>query len=226
MASTGVVRAQQRSSRTVWWLLVLLCVIGAGAALRRMVLLANPSVATATAANPAAMLDQAFARKRALTYAHLVPALVFVVTIPIAFSRRIREASSLRKQRVFAIWCLSGALAGATALRMVSAFPIGGVSEVSATVFWDAVFLFSLVRAVWWRNDAEKQRQWMIRATCVALGIATTRPIMGIFFATSRLTGLTAHDFFGTAFWIGFSLNYVVTEAYLRRRTRLIPPVV
>jgi hypothetical protein len=39
----------------------------------------------------------------------------------------------------------------------------------------------------------------MIRAFGVALGIATTRPIVGVFFAAGRLS---PHEFFGTAFWL------------------------
>jgi hypothetical protein len=43
---------------------------------------------------------------------------------------------------------------------------------------------------------------------------------MGVFFATSRLTHLTPAQFFGIAFWIGFSLNTVVMELWLRTRGR------
>jgi hypothetical protein len=41
---------------------------------------------------------------------------------------------------------------------------------------------------------------------------------MGVFFATSRLTHWQPSQFFGVAFWIGFSINVVLVEAYLRRR--------
>jgi hypothetical protein len=46
----------------------------------------------------------------------------------------------------------------------------------------------------------------------VALGIATTRPVMGVFFATRRLTHLSVSQFFGIAFWIGFSINTAVVN--------------
>ena len=62
--------------------------------------------------------------------------------------------------------------------------------------------------------------KYAIRLACLALGtrhgkypfaiglaVATIRPIVGIFFATSRLTHLTPRDFFGTAFWLGFTLT-------------------
>jgi hypothetical protein len=53
----------------------------------------------------------------------------------------------------------------------------------------------------------------------VLLGIATTRPVMGVFFATSRLTHLEPAHFFGVAFWIGFSVNTVLVEVWLRSRS-------
>jgi hypothetical protein len=60
----------------------------------------------------------------------------------------------------------------------------------------------------------------MTRAIGILLGIATTRPVMGVFFATSALTHLQPKQFFGIAFWIGFSINTLVVELWLRRRER------
>jgi len=40
---------------------------------------------------------------------------------------------------------------------------------------------------------------------------------MGVFFATSRLTHWTSQQFFGPAFWIGFSINVIVMELWLAR---------
>ena len=50
----------------------------------------------------------------------------------------------------------------------------------------------------------------------VALGVATTRPIMAVFFATSRLTGLTPEQFFGPAMWLGFISTCLAGEAWIR----------
>jgi hypothetical protein len=67
-------------------------------------------------------------------------------------------------------------------------------------------------------NELLKLR-WLVRAVGILLGIATTRPVMGIFFATSRLTHLEPRQFFGIAFWMGFSINTVVVELWLRSRS-------
>jgi hypothetical protein len=66
-------------------------------------------------------------------------------------------------------------------------------------------------------GQTEKSLRWTLRATAISLGIATTRPVMGIFFATSHLTHWTPEQFFGPAFWVGFSINTLVMELWLRK---------
>jgi hypothetical protein len=68
------------------------------------------------------------------------------------------------------------------------------------------------------RGDRRQKMRWLWRSIGILLGIATTRPVMGVFFATSRLTHLQPQQFFGIAFWIGFSINTIVVELWLRSR--------
>ena len=56
----------------------------------------------------------------------------------------------------------------------------------------------------------------MIRAFSVGLAVATIRPIIGMFFATSHFSGLTPYEFFGIAFWIGFVLHLIAAEAWIQ----------
>ena len=115
-----------------------------------------------------------------------------------------------------------GIIVAVTAYAM-SAYAVGGWIERSAVLFFNTLFLFALYRA--WSfsrsgNQPQNQR-WMLRAVAILLGIATTRPVMGIFFATAPLTHLTPQQFFGIAFWIGFSVNTLVMELWLRRQNRV-----
>jgi uncharacterized membrane protein YozB (DUF420 family) len=77
--------------------------------------------------------------------------------------------------------------------------------------------LFALCKAFWHirRREIALHRQWMIRAFSIGLAVATVRLIVGFFFATSRFSGLTAHEFFGIAFWIGFVLHLIAAEAWI-----------
>ncbi len=99
---------------------------------------------------------------------------------------------------------------------------VGGWIERSAVLFFNTLFLFSLLRAFRYQqqNHPPRERRWLLRAIAILLGIATTRPVMGVFFATSRLTHLTPSQFFGVAFWIGFSINVLVFELWIRSRER------
>jgi len=179
--------------------------------LRRLVALAHPSQSPPQMAT----LDAAFASHTALTLAHILPAIAFVLLTPVVLLRR---SDAVWPQRLlFAL----GAVVGVTAYAM-SGYSIGGWVERSAVLFFNSLFLFSLARAYWYmhRGDSLQKTRWMWRAVGILLGIATTRPVMGIFFATSRLTHLEPGQFFGIAFWIGFSINTIIVELWLRSRGR------
>ena len=182
--------------------------------LRRVVALSTPPRPNAPA--QLAALDTYFAGQAALTYVHILCALVFVLLLPLLFWSRTRTSVTLQRV-IFPL----GLIVGITAYAM-SAHAVGGSLERAAVLFFNTLFLFALYRA--WsfarRNDRPHQLRWMLRAIAILLGIATTRPVMGVFFATSRLTHLTPQQFFGIAFWIGFSLNTIVMELWLRTRAR------
>jgi hypothetical protein len=63
----------------------------------------------------------------------------------------------------------------------------------------------------------------MIHAFAVGLAIATIRPIIGTFFATSPFTHLTPQQFFGTAFWIGFTLHLMAAEVWINYTCPRVP---
>jgi hypothetical protein len=157
-------------------------------------------------------LDRTFAFHSALTLAHILPALAFVALAPFVIIRRFAGASWPER------WLFPlGALVGITAYAM-SVDSVGGWIERSAVLFFNSLFLFSLARA--WRyklrGHSLLKMKWLVRAVGILLGIATTRPVMGVFFATSQLTHLAPRQFFGVAFWIGFSINWIVVESWLR----------
>jgi hypothetical protein len=158
-------------------------------------------------------LDRWFATHAVLTWIHILCALAFVLVLPFVFRTRTQHSRALH-----GAFFLLGAITGLTAYAM-SRYAVGGWTERFAVLFFDSLFLFSLAKA--WRLARDRQnllqqRIWMVRATAILLGIATTRPVMGIFFATARLSHLTPQQFFGIAFWIGFSINTLIIEFWLR----------
>ena len=160
-----------------------------------------------------AALDAYFAAHAALTYVHILCGLAFVVLLPLAFWSRTRGSAALER----AIFSL-GVVVGLTAYAM-SGYAVGGWIERAAVIFFDTLFLFALYRAWSFARlaDGPRKQRWMLRAVAILLGIATTRPVMGVFFATAAITHLKPSQFFGFAFWIGFSINTVAMELWLRR---------
>ena len=196
--------------RVGFWVCTLIAVT---AVIRRIVALAMPS-----SSGPPQLveLDQIFASHAALTLAHILPALAFVVLAPFVIFRRFSRFTWSER------WLFPlGVVVGMTAYAM-SAYAVGGWTERSAVLFFNSVFLFSLARAWLYKVRGQQllKRRWLIRAIAVLLGIATTRPVMGVFFATSRLTHFGPHQFFGIAFWIGFFVNWIIIECWLRFRNQ------
>jgi hypothetical protein len=206
-----------QQARHPLWLLAgfWFCVIIAIAVvLRRLVQLIHPSHN-----GPPQMvsLDATFSSHAVLTLMHIIPAAVFVLlSVAVLLWRSPGEWA----ERLFFPF---GAVTGATAYAM-SFYAVGGWVERSAVLVFDSWFLFSLARAYWFRvrGECSQKREWMTRAVGILLGIATTRPVMGVFFATSSRTHLEPTQFFGIAFWIGFCINAGVIELWLHSKRRAL----
>ena len=203
-------QAPSRWLRIGFWACI---VISVAVVVRRVFALAYPPH---SAPPQLAALDAAFGSHATLTLAHTLPALIFVLVSPFIVFRA--SADTVWPERL--LFPL-GAVVGLTAYAM-SVYSVGGWVERSAVLLFNTLFLISLFCAYRYalRGELVLKRRWMIRAIAILLGIATTRPVMGIFFATSRLTHLEPKQFFGIAFWIGFSINTLVVELWFRARDR------
>jgi Predicted membrane protein (DUF2306) len=138
---------------------------------------------------------------------------------PLQFSSRFRKRRLQWHRRSGRILFLCGMVIGASALLMSFAMPaIGGVNQAAATTLFGFWFLFALVKAFRHvlRREIAMHREWMIRAFSIGLAVATIRPIIAVFFATSPFSGLTPHEFFGIGFWIGFALHLIAAEVWIQ----------
>jgi uncharacterized membrane protein len=177
-----------------------------------------PAVPSNPTAARFAALDDLFAHYPILTLVHIVPGLLFMMLGPLQFSSGIRARHLGWHRSCGRVFLICGAVVGISALVMSFGMPaIGGINQAAATTLFATFFLFALSKAFWHirRHEVARHREWMIRAFSVGLAVATIRPIIGMFFATSRHTGLTPHEFFGIAFWIGFVLHLMAAEAWI-----------
>jgi hypothetical protein len=197
--------------RILWLITLLLVLIGVAVVIRRSVNLFAPSAA------PSGVPNAGFARHRLLTMVHIIPGLLFVVLGPLQFVQRLRSRRPALHRWTGRVVIVSGMIIGVTALVMSPQMAIGGANEAAATMLFAIVFLFSLIKALVSirRRKFAVHREWMIRAFAIGLAVATIRPINGMFFATRGITHLTPHDFFGTAFWIGFTVQLMVAEVWI-----------
>jgi uncharacterized membrane protein len=204
---------QNNTSRWIWIAVILLTLIGLAAATRRTIVLIHPTPASSstTAKNPAAQLDTGFLQHNLRTFAHIVPAAIYLLLLPFQFVRRIRARHPRFHRWNGRILVVLGIVVAISALALSRTNSIGGVNETAATTLYALLLLWFLIAG--FRSARRRQfavhRQWMLRAYGVTLGIATTRPIVGIFFATRKLS---PHEFFGTAFWLGFTLTLIAAE--------------
>jgi len=121
-------------------------------------------------------------------------------------------------------WCgriflTASAIVGLSGLTLAYGKTIGGVDEKAAITLFGSFFLIALAKALWHalRREFAQHREWMIRGYAIGLAVATIRPIMGTFFAVAVLRGHRPepHEFFGTAFWIGFTLQMMAAEIWI-----------
>ena len=214
MQATSVATpASQRGARLIWALTTILIVIGLAAVTRRSYVLLNPL--PVTSASPAAALDEGFSAQSLLTFAHILPAALYFILMPFQFVPSIRARHITWHRWSGRLLVALGLVVGVTALVMSFTMNVGGVSETAATTFYAILFLIFLGLGFWniLQRRIPQHRVWMLRAFGVSLGIATTRPIVGAFFAARRLS---PHEFFGAAFWLGFTTTLIATEGWIR----------
>jgi len=209
-------RPRRAVVQLLWLITLLLVAIGVTIVMRRALHLLAPMPAQESFPG-AAELDAGFVRHPRLTMFHIIPGLLFVVLGPFQFVRTLRCRRPALHRWTGRVVLAAGAIIGSTALVMSPQMAIGGANETAATMLFAAIFLFALVRAYLYirRGNVALHREWMIRAFAIGLAVTTARPIVGAFFATGRVTHLTPHDFFGTAFWLGFTIQSIAAEIWI-----------
>ena len=182
-------------------------------------MLLRPIPAATPSKNPAANLDGHFASERVLVLAHVLPAMLFMVLGPLQFARKLRSKHPKFHRWSGGVFLTAGAVVGITGITMALGDTIGGLDEKAAILLFGTFFLIALAKALWHalRREFAQHREWMIRGYAIGLAVATIRPIMATFFAAALLQGHTPEpkQFFGTAFWVGFTLQMIAAEIWI-----------
>src|SRR5713226_2897983 len=218
MRGCAVMRVNRKLVRFLWTTVIFLAFIGIAVATRRSIVLLRPGALSARN-NPAAELDAAFADRRTLTLTHILPAMLFMILGPLQFVRGLRSKYPRVHRWCGRICLLTSAVIGISGLTLAFGKTIGGVDEKAAIMLFGSFFLIALAKGLWHalRREFAEHREWMIRGYAIGLAVATIRPIMGTFFAAAMIRGHKPdpHEFFGTAFWIGFTLQMIAAEIWI-----------
>ena len=217
-ASSQAMNPSRTLVRALWVAVIFLAFLGLAVAMRRTIVLLKPGALSARN-NPAADLDAHFASERALVLTHILPAMLFMVLGPLQFVRGLRSRYPQVHRWSGRIFLAASAVVGISGLRLAFGKTIGGIDEKAAITLFGTIFLISLAKALWHalRREFTQHREWMIRGYAIGLAVAAIRPIMGSFFAAALMSGHSSQpkEFFGTAFWIGFTLQTIAAEIWI-----------
>ena len=217
-ATSQVTRPNRTLVRLLWIAVIFLAFIGLAVATRRTVVLLKPG-ALSSPRNPAADLDTHFSSERTLVLAHILPAMLFMLLGPLQFVRGLRSSYPQVHRWSGRIFLAASAVVGVSGLKLAFGKTVGGLDEKAAIALFGTFFLISLAKALWHalRREFAQHREWMIRGYAIGLAVATIRPIIGSFFAAALLSGHKPQpaEFFGTAFWIGFTLQSIAAEIWI-----------
>lgn len=209
----------KRTPRFIWLVVILLVLIGIAMVVRRSLTMAG----VIASVNPAggALFDTGFVKYPLITFLHMLPGALFMILGSLQFVKSIREKYPRFHRRSGWVFIVCGYMIGISAFIMSFLVPIGGVNEGAATVLFSVFFLIALTMALVsiMKRRIALHREWMLRAFAIGLAVSTIRPIVGLFFAFS---GLAPQQFFGTAFWIGFTLHLVIAEGWINYTRRAI----
>jgi len=213
-----------RHSRLLQTTVLLLTLIALAAVIHRGVALFTPPRPDGLGAE----FDQVLLSNREATLIHISLGLLYLLLAPFQFSSGLRLRRPGLHRTMGRVTLVIGLATGASALLMAYHTTIGGVNETAAILLFDLLFVASL--AMGWREirrgAVAAHREWMIRAFAIGLVVGTIRPIVALFFIASRFNGLQPHEFFGTAFWIGFALHLIAAQLWIDwSRPRAQPPV-
>ena len=216
-ATSQVTRPNRTLRRFLWTAVIFLAFVGLAVATRRTIVLLKPG-ALSSPKNPAAELDAHFASERTLVLTHILPAMLFMVLGPLQFVRGLRSRYPQVHRWSGRVFLPASAVVGITGLKLAFGKTVGGLDEKAAIILFGTFFLICLAKALWHglRREFTRHREWMIRGYAIGLAVATIRPIVGAFFAAALLSGHTPQpkEFFGTAFWIGFTLQTIAAEIW------------
>jgi uncharacterized membrane protein len=220
----------------MWSGVVLLVIIGVGAAVgrgvfradfgaradpvRRQVLQALDFEDPLLAQRPAELdrFDRRYASHPVATILHVLPGGILLILAPLQFSSWIRSRHIRFHRWSGRFLMLAALVTTAAGLYFGLRMPYGGAGEVTAIAFFGGLFLFAVGRAfVAIRTGrVALHREWMIRAFAIAIGVSTVRVAGALLDVALTPSGTRPADVFALSLWIGWGATLAAGEVWIR----------
>jgi uncharacterized membrane protein len=232
--------ASRAAACAVWCAVALLVVVGAAAAVGRSLHPADftsrversrPRLLQALGrADPHAggrgveiqRVDARFAAHPWVTLLHTVPGGVLLVLFPLQFSPRLRGRQPRLHRWSGRVLLAIGSIVAATGLYFGLLMPYGGWAEAAAVALFGALFLVAAGKALVAIRAGEPaiHREWMIRASAVAIGIASVRVAGAVLDVALTPEGYGLQTMFVLSLWTGWTLTVGAAELWIRYTRR------
>ena len=145
---------------------------------------------------------------------HVLPAVAFLILVPIQFSARIRDAHPRYHRWAGRVLLATAAVIGASGIYFGVFVPTHGAAEAYTIAVFGTFFFYAGSRALLAirRGDVARHREWIIRTFAAALGISTVRLVafpLAIFMDDLKVALVVS-------FWTGWVLTLGVAEVWIR----------
>mgnify|MGYP000559905449 FL=1 len=197
-----------KQERVLGFLVGFLVVVGIGATIRFMI---------------EGGANEGFEEYPAITQAHVVPGLLYLILAPLQFLSSIR-----RKFPTFHRWSgrflvVFSLTLGIAAMLIGLFFPYSGLPEQIVIAFFGIFFVMSasigFIRAR--QKDFKAHREWMLRSFSIGLAIVTMRLIfVPILIVIGRPTTEDAQFWSIVSFTAAYFLHWFVVEWWIRQSRR------
>lgn len=186
-------------------------------------------VTAPAAARRAAFLAKAdgkFAAHRTTTLLHVLTGGGFLALVPLQLMRRVRTRSPRIHRVSGRVAILLAFASGLTGLFFGLIQPLAGPAEQLIVSAAGLFLLVSVCRAFLHirAGDVAEHREWMLRASGAALGIAAIRIVGVPLDLTLAPRGVDPSVIFVLALWLGWGLTVAVTEWWIHTTRQLPTP--
>src|SRR5262245_48554311 len=217
MNELHILSAMSRAMERIRW---------TGIALLGMITIVSALVRLSDVSNGVARFpdDVRYLQNPLTTWLHVIPGMIFLIVGALQFSRTMRTRW-IRLHRILGrVLIVTGLFLVAVSFGIVFMFPaIGGAVTAVANFTFGLLMAFSLIKALVHirRREISLHREWMIRAFAIGLAASTIRLAIVAFVG---IANAQIEQIFGISFWIGFTLNLLLAEVWIRRtRSRRLP---